>query len=387
MVVAEPADAARRWPSLWTTSPKALLWNAITAHRACRDARSPRTRSTTGGPAGALPAEVSTSSTTGGPTGAIPAEPRPPLIEPVEMPAARAPATRGSLCEPAARPPVARQVPSLRTRPPLIEPVEMPAARAPARPPVARQVPSLRGSRQARPPVARQVPSLRTRPPLIEPVEMPAARTPARPPWPDRSRPCGVSTSSTTGGAEGALPAERDHRSSSLSRCPQPAHLGSPRGPARDAARPADAREVGQGDPGPRQARRADLRAQVGRVPVHRVPGRRRGGADQPQHQAADPLLPRARRRDQGAAARAVRPGRRGLRRGRRQAGVRGAAGAHPPGQEPRGHAGREDPGGVRRVRPPGAGRRVVRRPAAVASAGRRSRRRWPTSGPTGPAT
>ena len=79
--------------------------------------------------------------------------------------------------------------------------------------------------------------------------------------------------------------------------------LRSRRGPARDAARPADAREVGEGHPGPREARRAQLRAQVGRVPVRRLQGRRRGGAGQPQHQAADPLLPRGRRRDARAAA------------------------------------------------------------------------------------
>ena len=77
------------------------------------------------------------------------------------------------------------------------------------------------------------------------------------------------------------------------------------RGPARDAARPADARQGGQGGPRPAaEARRAELRAEVGRLPLPGLQGRRRGGAGQPQHQAADPLLPRGRRRDARAAAR-----------------------------------------------------------------------------------
>ncbi len=48
---------------------------------------------------------------------------------------------------------------------------------------------------------------------------------------------------------------------------------------------------------------------------MHGLPRRRRGGADQPQHQAADPLLPRGRGRDPRAAARAVRARRRAVRR------------------------------------------------------------------------
>ena len=72
------------------------------------------------------------------------------------------------------------------------------------------------------------------------------------------------------------------------------------------------------GIPDPAKSRGPELRAQVGRLPLHRVPRRRRGRADQPQHQAADPLLPRARRGDQGAAAGAHRARRRGLRRARR---------------------------------------------------------------------
>ena len=50
--------------------------------------------------------------------------------------------------------------------------------------------------------------------------------------------------------------------------------------------------------------RRAALRAEVGRLPLHRVPRRRRGRARQPQRAAADPLLPGARR----AAARGSCP-------------------------------------------------------------------------------
>ena len=46
-------------------------------------------------------------------------------------------------------------------------------------------------------------------------------------------------------------------------------------------------------------------------------------------------------------------------------------------------HAGREDAGGVRRLRPARARRRVVRRPPVRASAAPRWRRRWP--GSTGP--
>ena len=59
-------------------------------------------------------------------------------------------------------------------------------------------------------------------------------------------------------------------------------------------------------------------------------------------------------------------------RRRRRPAGVRGAPGAHPPGQEPDRHAGREDSGRIRRLRPARARRHVVRR-AAVRRAPRRA--------------
>ncbi len=68
-----------------------------------------------------------------------------------------------------------------------------------------------------------------------------------------------------------------------------------------------------------------------------------------------------------------------------RPARVRGAPGADPPGRLARADAGRGDAGRLRRLRPAGAGRHVVRRPAARPSAGPRSRRRWRAS--TGPAT
>ena len=59
----------------------------------------------------------------------------------------------------------------------------------------------------------------------------------------------------------------------------------------------------------------------MGRLPLPALQGRRRGRAHQPQHQAADPLLPGARGRRPRAAARPVRPRRRDLRRARRPAG------------------------------------------------------------------
>ena len=84
---------------------------------------------------------------------------------------------------------------------------------------------------------------------------------------------------------------------------------------------------------------------------------------DQPEHEAADPLLPRGGRRGPRAAAGAVRARRRAVRGDRREARVRDPPGADPPGQVADRHAGREDAGGVRGVRPARAGRRVVRRP------------------------
>ena len=114
--------------------------------------------------------------------------------------------------------------------------------------------------------------------------------------------------------------------------------LGFRHGPACDAAGAADAGEGGEGDPGPGEVRRAVVRAEVGRVPVPGVQGRRRGRAGQPQHQAADALLPGGGGGGPGAAAGAVRARRRAVRRAahrgrRREAGVRDPAGADPPGR------------------------------------------------------
>ena len=53
------------------------------------------------------------------------------------------------------------------------------------------------------------------------------------------------------------------------------------------------------------------LRAEVGRVPLHRLPRRRRRRAGQPQRAAADPLLPRAARAAAASVARALRGRRR----------------------------------------------------------------------------
>ena len=82
-------------------------------------------------------------------------------------------------------------------------------------------------------------------------------------------------------------------------------------GPARAAAGEADA---GQGRDQAAHRRRPLLRAQVGRLPLHRLPRRRRGGAGQPQRAPADPLLPRGGRGGQGQPARAVRRRRRDRR-------------------------------------------------------------------------
>ena len=74
----------------------------------------------------------------------------------------------------------------------------------------------------------------------------------------------------------------------------------------------ADAGQVGQGSARAGVGRRRPaLRAQVGRLPLHRLPRRRRGRAVQPRRAAADPLLPRGRRGGARAAAGAVRRRRR----------------------------------------------------------------------------
>ena len=62
--------------------------------------------------------------------------------------------------------------------------------------------------------------------------------------------------------------------------------------PDRPAAQ-ADARQAGDEDP---RRRRLAVRAEVGRLPLHRLPRRRRHRAGQPQRAAVHPLLPRAAR-------------------------------------------------------------------------------------------
>ena len=127
--------------------------------------------------------------------------------------------------------------------------------------------------------------------------------------------------------------------------------------PAPAPAVPPDARQADPHDP---RRRRLALRAEVGRVPLHRVPRRRRHRAGQPQRAAVHPLLPRADRAAQGVAARALRRRRRDRRRRprRQRARLRRPAAAHPPrrvaGPPPR----RGDAGVVRRLRPAGARRR-----------------------------
>ena len=94
-----------------------------------------------------------------------------------------------------------------------------------------------------------------------------------------------------------------------------------------------DAGQVGQGHARGRVA----LRAQVGRVPLDRLPLRRPGRDRQPQREADDPLLPGGRGGGQGEPAGQVRRRRRDRRdrAGRRPARLRPAAAAHPPCRQP----------------------------------------------------
>ena len=161
----------------------------------------------------------------------------------------------------------------------------------------------------------------------------------------------------------------------------RPACLTDRHGPARAAAGEADA---GQGRR--RSCPTGDgcaLRAEVGRLPLHRVPRRRRGRARQPQRAAADPLLPRGGRGGQGAACRsgAWSTARSSCPRGDRLR-LRGAAAAHPPGRVAGQPAGRADAGVVRRLRPARPRRRVAARRRRSASAGRGWSERWPAPAP-----
>ncbi|MBE1471902.1 putative ABC transport system permease protein [Kibdelosporangium phytohabitans] len=83
--------------------------------------------------------------------------------------------------------------------------------------------------------------------------------------------------------------------------------LGSQSGSARDAAGEADA---GQGRARSAAHAGTELRAEVGRVPVRGVPGRRRDRAGFAQRPAVDPVLPGTGRAAAGGLAAAVRGGR-----------------------------------------------------------------------------
>ena len=92
---------------------------------------------------------------------------------------------------------------------------------------------------------------------------------------------------------------------------PGPAGTGGVPSPG-DASRGAPGRtDAGQAGPGAARRGGPLLRAQVGRLPVHRLPRRRRRRPGQPQREAAHPVLPRAGRVAAGQPARAVRGRRR----------------------------------------------------------------------------
>ena len=81
------------------------------------------------------------------------------------------------------------------------------------------------------------------------------------------------------------------------------------------------------------------VRAEMGRLPLPRVQGRRGCRAAVEGRAAVQPLLSRDRRGDAGAAGAALRARRRARRSARRHAVVRRAADAHPSGGEPRAEA------------------------------------------------
>ena len=140
---------------------------------------------------------------------------------------------------------------------------------------------------------------------------------------------------------------------------------------AGDAARRADAREADPGDP----RGGLQLRAEVGRLPLDRVPRRRRGRDRQQERAPDEPLLPRGGRGGPREPPRTVRRRRRDRRPrpGGPAPRVRDAPAADPSGGEPRQAARRADAGPphhVRSARPrrsrPDAG--SVRRAASTPS-------------------
>src|SRR5262249_13540301 len=130
--------------------------------------------------------------------------------------------------------------------------------------------------------------------------------------------------------------------------------------PRRSPRRP-DAREARARDPA--RARMA-LRAQMGRIPRNRLPGRRRDAAVEPLQPTTRPGLPRARGRARHGAPGPLRGRRRDRSRPRRPAGIRPAPAPAAPSAVPRRETGRRDPDVLRRVRSPGGGRRQSARPA-----------------------
>ena len=115
----------------------------------------------------------------------------------------------------------------------------------------------------------------------------------------------------------------------------------------------------------------------MGRVPLHRLPRRRRDRAAEPQSASVQPVLPGALAEPRRGAPRAMRGRRRDRRAGcrrprRRRPGprLRRAPAADPPGRVARPPAGRRDTVVVRGLRPTGARRRVAARRAVRCPAG-----------------
>ena len=133
----------------------------------------------------------------------------------------------------------------------------------------------------------------------------------------------------------------------------------------------------------PRQ-RRPLLRAQVGRLPLHRLPRRRRRRARQPQREAVDALFPRTGRVPPPGAAGPLRARRRDRHRRPRRPRVRRAVPAHPSGREAHPPTGRVDARLLRRLRPLGRGRPLVAR-GAVRQAPRRAGEAAEEGPPAGP--
>ena len=119
--------------------------------------------------------------------------------------------------------------------------------------------------------------------------------------------------------------------------------------------------------------RRLAVRAQVGRLPLPRLPRRRPGRAPVEGRPAAGPLLPGGGRGLRALPARSLRPRRGDRDPGGRPPVLRRAAPAHPPRGEPDRAAAAETPAVVHRLRPAG-GRRRARRWSSSRSLERRRR-------------